>query len=53
MILIAELGLGASLSTARYGHSATLLPNSKMLVAGGNGRSSSISITELYTIKFR
>ena len=37
-----------SLNTARYGHTATLLPNGKMLVAGGGGSSGFLSSAELY-----
>src|SRR5437899_167067 len=38
-----------SLSTARYGHTATLLPNGKVLVAGGGGSSGyNITSAELY-----
>ena len=35
-----------SLITARYGHTATLLPNGKVLVAGGN--QDNLTSTELY-----
>src|SRR5205085_2059459 len=38
-----------SLNTARYGHTATLLPNGKVLVAGGGGYSGyNITSAELY-----
>ncbi len=43
---IAQLG---SLSTARYAHSSTLLPNGKVLVVGGNNSSDSpLAAAELY-----
>ncbi len=38
----------ASLSTARYAHTATLLPSGKVLLAGGVGGSSYLSSAELY-----
>jgi uncharacterized delta-60 repeat protein len=38
-----------SLSTARYHHTATLLPNAKVLVAGGVGTSGFLSSAELYS----
>ena len=37
-----------SLSTAHVGHTATLLPNGKVLVAGGDGGTGSYSSVELY-----
>jgi hypothetical protein len=37
-----------SLGTARYGHTATLLPNGKVLVAGGYSDWHSLSSAELY-----
>ena len=37
-----------SLDTARYFHTATLLPNGKVLVAGGLGNSGSLTSAELY-----
>src|SRR5213594_4181884 len=37
-----------SLGTARYGHTATLLPNGKVLVAGGVGPSGDLASAELY-----
>jgi len=37
-----------SLTTAREGHRATLLPNGQVLVAGGNGSSGVLSSAELY-----
>jgi hypothetical protein len=36
------------LNTARFGHTATLLPNGKVLVAGGNGSGGVSSSAELY-----
>ena len=36
------------LATARYLHTATLLPNGKVLVAGGYGNSGSLASAELY-----
>lgn len=36
------------LATARAEHTATLLPNGKVLVAGGNNRSGDLSSAELY-----
>src|SRR5262245_43752126 len=38
----------ASLNTARSGHTATLLPNGKVLVAGGFGGTDRLSSTEMY-----
>lgn len=38
----------ASLNTARYGHTVTLLPNGKVLVAGGYTGSDSLSSAEVY-----
>jgi hypothetical protein len=37
-----------NLATARYLHTATLLPNGKVLVAGGQGNNGFPNITELY-----
>ncbi len=37
-----------SLATARYAHTATLLPNGKVLVAGGFNVSGYLSSAELY-----
>jgi hypothetical protein len=37
-----------SLGTARYAHTATLLPNGEVLVAGGRNESSSFASAELY-----
>ena len=37
-----------SLATTRYSHTATLLPNGKVLVAGGNDNSGSLASAELY-----
>ena len=37
-----------NLGTARYGHTATLLANGKVLVAGGQGASSALNSAELY-----
>jgi choline dehydrogenase-like flavoprotein len=39
-----------SLTTARDGHTATLLPNGKVLVAVGNGLSGVLSSAELYDV---
>ena len=39
-----------SLNTARYDHTATLLPNGKVLVAGGSGNGGSLTSAELYDI---
>ena len=38
----------ASLNTARFEHTATLLPSGKVLVAGGQGNSGTLASTELY-----
>jgi alpha-tubulin suppressor-like RCC1 family protein/inosine-uridine nucleoside N-ribohydrolase len=40
--------LAGAMTTARDGHTATLLPNGKMLVAGGENASSYLSSAELY-----
>src|SRR6202035_410935 len=37
-----------SLATARVAHTATLLPNGKVLAAAGNGTSGSLASAELY-----
>ena len=37
-----------SLNTPRYGHTATLLPDGKVLVAGGAGKSGILGTAELY-----
>ena len=37
-----------SLNTARHGHTATLLPNGMVLVAGGLGSSGPLTSAELY-----
>jgi WD40 repeat protein len=37
-----------SLATARYSHTATLLPNGKVLVAGGTGANTLLASAELY-----
>jgi len=37
-----------SLNTGRYGHSATLLNNGKVLIAGGTNNSTALSSAELY-----
>jgi Galactose oxidase, central domain len=37
-----------SLTTARCGHTATLLPNGKVLVAGGNTNGTTLATAELY-----
>jgi hypothetical protein len=42
-------GTGA-LSTGRYRHTATLLPNGKVLVVGGDGPSGYLSSAELYDV---
>ena len=39
-----------SLNTARDGHTATLLPNGKVLVAGSNGASGWLASAELYDV---
>ncbi|MFZ0916796.1 MAG: kelch repeat-containing protein, partial [Candidatus Udaeobacter sp.] len=41
-------GNTGSLTTARYGHTATLLPKGQVLVAGGEGTSGYLSSAELY-----
>ena len=38
------------LNTARYVHTATLLPNGKVLVAGGEGSTNSLASAELYNV---
>jgi hypothetical protein len=37
------------LNTARYGHTATLLPSGKVLVAGGSGYLTTLASAELYS----
>ncbi len=39
---------GNSLTIARFTHTATLLPNGKVLVAGGFGGSGTLASSELY-----
>ena len=39
-----------SLNTARYGHTATLLANGKVLAAGGEGSASYLTSAELYDV---
>jgi hypothetical protein len=36
------------MSTGRYGHTAVLLPNGKVLVAGGYGTNGALATAELY-----
>lgn len=43
-----KLSLGANLITARYNHSAVLLPNGQVLVAGGSSGSTILKSAELY-----
>ena len=44
----ASFGTGVSMLTARDSHTATLLPNGKMLVTGGRGVSTNVASAELY-----
>ena len=42
-----------SMATARTGHSATLLPDGKVLVAGGGGNSGILASAELYNARMQ
>ena len=46
----ATWGVSASLNTARSGHTATLLPNGKVLVAGGSSGNDFLSSAELFDL---
>lgn len=48
-VMIDPIWIGTgNLTTARYGHTATLLPNGKVLVAGGSNGNSLLISAELY-----
>jgi Kelch motif protein/galactose oxidase-like protein len=47
-VVLSDWTLTGSLSTARFGQTATLLPNGKVLVAGGKGPNGDVASAELY-----